>query len=155
MILQIIIAWLYSHLFEYIAHKYFLHDHRRFKFAFKNHFGKHHRVARKNEMYDETYESVISSKFEVTGLMIISLIHLPVAFFFPVAYVTLVLCLFSYYILHRRSHTHVMWGKKWLPWHYEHHMGIDQHKNWGVRLPIIDMILRTSDFKQVKSNQEE
>jgi hypothetical protein len=27
-------------------------------------------------------------------------------------------------------------------------MGPDQHKNWGVRLPIIDLLMGTSDFKR-------
>lgn len=151
MILQIIFAWFYSHIFEYIAHKHFLHDHRKFKFAFKNHFGKHHRVSRKNGMYDEAYSSILSSRFEIYSLLIVSLIHLPVVFFFPIAYLTLVACLLTYYIMHRKSHIDVSWGKKWMPWHYEHHMGVDQHKNWGVRLPIIDMIFKTSDFKKENS----
>jgi len=146
MILQIIFAWLYSHIFEYIAHKHFLHDHRRFKFAFKNHFGKHHKISRKNNMYDESYRSVLSSRFEIYSLLMVSVIHIPVVFFFPIAYATLVFCLLGYYLVHRKSHTDIEWGKKWIPWHYAHHMGIDQHKNWGVRLPIIDIIMKTSNY---------
>ena len=46
-----------------------------------------------------------------------------------------------YYTMHRKSHIDVAWGKKWMPWHYEHHMGKDQHKNWGVRLPVFDGLL--------------
>ena len=30
-----------------------------------------------------------------------------------------------------------------MPWHYDHHMGKNQHMNWGVRLPIIDLIMKT------------
>jgi len=146
MILQIIFAWIYSHIFEYVSHKYFLHNHRRFLFAFKNHFGKHHKISRKNDMKDESYKNILSSRFEIYSLLAVSLIHLPVVFFFPAAYVTLVFCLLMYYFIHRKSHTDIVWGKKWLPWHYAHHMGIDQHKNWGVRLPIIDIIMKTSDF---------
>ncbi len=139
MIAQIVLAWIYGHTFEYVVHKYFLHNHKAFKFAFKNHFGNHHRTARKCNMYDEAYENLLSSKFEVISLFIAAVLHLPVLFFFPWAYLTLVFSLASYYLLHRKSHTDVEWGKKWLPWHYEHHMGKDQHKNWGVRLPIIDI----------------
>jgi len=151
MILQIIFAWFYSHIFEYAAHKYFLHDHRRFRFAFKNHFGKHHKISRKNDMKDESYKNILSSRFEIYSLLVVSLIHLPIVFFFPAAYGTLVFCLLTYYALHRKSHIDVGWGKKWMPWHYAHHMGKDQHKNWGVRLPIIDMVLKTSHFKTEKA----
>ena len=154
MILQIIIAWFYSHIFEYVVHKYLLHNHKRFFFAFKNHFGKHHKIARKNDMYDHNYNSIISSKFEICGLLIAALIHLPILFFFPYAYYTLVFALITYYIVHRKSHTDVLWGKKWLPWHYAHHMDLNQHINWGVRLPIIDMLTKTSDFREVKLNSD-
>jgi len=102
-------------------------------------------------MYDKGYESVLSSRFEIYSLLGASLIHFPVALFFPFAYLTLLLCLINYYILHRKSHTDVKWGKKWMPWHYAHHMGKDQHKNWGVRLPVVDMILKTSNFKTEKA----
>ncbi len=140
---QILAAWIYSHFFEYIAHKHFLHNHKKFKFAFKNHFATHHRNSKINEMYDEAYENVFSSKFEVISLGIISVLHLPIFFFFPYAYMTLVYSLFMYYILHKKSHTDVEWGKKWLPWHYDHHMGKNQHLNWGVRLPLLDYIFGT------------
>lgn len=148
MITQIIIAWIWGHILEYLAHKYLLHDRRRFPFAFKNHFQKHHRAARKNQMYDPGYESVVSSWFEIEALTIAAFIHFPIIFFFPAAYLTLVMSLVSYYLLHRKSHLNVEWGKKWMPWHYAHHMGPDQNKNWGVRLPIIDLLMRTSDFKR-------
>ncbi len=140
---QILAAWIYSHFFEYIAHKYFLHNHKKFKFAFRNHFATHHKNSRKNEMYDEAYENMISSKFEVISLTIISVLHFPIFFFFPYAYLTLVYSLFMYYFLHKKSHTDVEWGKKWLPWHYDHHMGKNQHLNWGVRLPLFDYVFGT------------
>ena len=141
--LQVLIAWIYGHIFEYIAHRYFLHDHKKFKFAFRNHFAWHHKISRKNSMYDENYESVFSSKFEVGSLILLSIVHIPVAFFYPYAYLTLACSLFLYYFIHRKAHTDIAWGRKWLPWHYDHHMGKNQHMNWGVRLPLIDLIMRT------------
>jgi len=148
MITQIIIAWIWSHILEYVAHKYLLHNRHRFFFAFKNHFQKHHRAARKNQMYDSGYRSIFSSRFEIQSLVVTALIHLPIVFFFPAGYLTLLVSLVSYYLLHRKSHLDVEWCKKWMPWHYAHHMGPDQHKNWGVRLPIIDLLMGTSDFKR-------
>ena len=140
---QILAAWIYSHIFEYVAHRYILHNRVFFKKQFKQHFGYHHRVARKNEMYDSGYESLISSKFEFLSLTLVSIIHFPIFLFFPYAYVVLAFSVFLYYFLHRKAHTDVSWGKKWLPWHYDHHMEKNQHLNWGVRLPIIDYIVGT------------
>jgi len=142
MIPQIILAWLYGHIFEYVAHKYFLHNHKTFKSIFKHHFGEHHKIARKNGMYDPAYNKVFSSRFEIYSLLAAAVIHLPVVFFLPWAYVTLILSLTSYYFIHRKTHVDVEWGKKWFPWHYDHHMGKDQHDWWGVRLPIIDLSVK-------------
>lgn len=147
MLYQIILALLYGHIFEYVIHKYFLHNRKRFYFAFKNHFGEHHRVARKNGMYDSSYKSIFSSKFEILSLLFAAIAHLPILYFFPYFYLTLLFELLSYYLIHRKSHLNVEWSKKWLPWHYAHHMGKDQNKNWGVRLPIFDLIFKTDDFK--------
>ena len=140
---QILAAWLYGHIFEYIAHRYVLHNSKTFKKQFKQHFGQHHAVSRKNNMYDEGYESLISSDFEFYSLFLVSIVHLPIALFFPYAYATLACSVFSYYFLHRKAHTDVEWGKKWLPWHHDHHMEKNQHLNWGVRLPIIDYVVGT------------
>ena len=75
-------------------------------------------------------------------LFLLLLSHLPIVFIFPFFYLALLYSVLMYYTLHRKSHIDVEWGKKWMPWHYEHHMGKDQHKNWGVRLPIIDKLLK-------------
>ena len=68
---QILAAWLYGHIFEYIAHRYVLHNSKTFKKQFKQHFGQHHAVSRKNNMYDEGYESLISSDFEFYSLFLV------------------------------------------------------------------------------------
>jgi len=143
---QIAFAWLYSHIFEYFIHKYILHNYKFFKKPFKNHFKLHHGISRKNKMYDENYEKLIGSKFEFSGLIFLLFLHLPFVFFFKWFYFTLIFSACTYYFLHKKSHTNVTWGKKWLPWHYEHHMGKNQNINWGVRLPIVDKIMKTSDY---------
>ena len=140
---QVAIAWLYGHVFEYCAHRYLLHDHKNFKPLFRNHFGHHHYVSRKNEMYDEGYSSFLSSRFEMIALVAAAFVHLPIAFYYSYAYCTLLVSLTVYYIVHRKAHTNVEWGRRWLPWHYDHHMGKNQHLNWGVRLPIIDILTGT------------
>jgi hypothetical protein len=140
--LQIFGGWIYGHAAEYLIHKYVLHNHRWFKGPFKRHFGTHHRISRQNDMYDESYLglSKSSSAFEILGLSLLLLSHLPLLFIIPYFWMTLLYSACVYYYVHRRSHIDVEWGKKWLPWHYAHHMEKDQHQNWGVRLPIFDKV---------------
>ena len=145
-LLQLLFGWLYSHFFEYIVHRYVLHNYKWFKPAFKNHFKTHHGISRKNEMYDVSYENLLSSKFEIFNLAFVSIIHFPLIFYLPYTYGILCVSMLTYYVLHKLAHTHVAWGKKWLPWHYAHHMGKDQNVNWGVRLPIIDKLMKTSRY---------
>ena len=143
---QLAIGWLYGHIFEYIAHKHVLHNKKKFKKVFRNHFKTHHNESRKNDMYDKNYNKLVSSKFEIVSLLSILILHFPVVFILPYFYGMIVWSVMSYYLIHRLSHLNIEWGKKWLPWHYEHHMGKDQHINWGVRLPIIDKVLKTSQY---------
>ena len=103
-------------------------------------------------MYDAAYENLLSSKFEVSALAAAAFLHLPVLVLFPYSYLTLLLSLVTYYFLHKKAHTDVAWGRKWLPWHYAHHMGKNQHLNWGVRLPFIDYILGTSQLNEKEVN---
>jgi sterol desaturase/sphingolipid hydroxylase (fatty acid hydroxylase superfamily) len=145
-IFQILLGWLYGHIFEYIAHKHVLHNRKKFKTVFRNHFKKHHNISRKNKMYDENYRNVISSKFETIALSVIVFVHLPLLFYVPYFYSMIVWSVCAYYILHKLAHINTEWGKKWLPWHYEHHMGKNQNINWGVRLPIIDKVMKTSVY---------
>ena len=144
--LQLIFGWLYGHIFEYIAHRYVLHNRKKFKQLYRNHFKQHHNISRKNSMYDKNYNKLISSKFESIALSVIAIVHLPLLFYVPYFYAMIVWSVCAYYMLHRISHVHTNWGEKWLPWHHAHHMGKNQHMNWGVRLPIIDKLTGTSQY---------
>ena len=144
--LQFVLGWFYGHIFEYIAHRYLLHDRKRFKKLFRNHFKSHHNISRKNQMYDSSYENLLSSKFEVISLSLALIIHLPLFHFAPYFFGAILWSVIAYYTIHKISHVNTEWGKRWLPWHYEHHMGKNQHINWGVRLPIIDKLLKTSNY---------
>ena len=50
-----------------------------------------------------------------------------------------------YLFLHRKTHEHVEFFKKWCPWHYEHHMGKNQNANWCVVCPLMDHIMGTRE----------
>ena len=49
----------------------------------------------------------------------------------------------AYYAVHRQSHLDPAWARKWLPWHYDHHMGANQHANWCVTFPLMDHVMGT------------
>jgi len=153
-ILQVLLAWVYSHVLEYILHKYFLHNADRKK-LFKPHFGDHHKTAKKNGMVDSKYVGKfdIVKDPEIKGLLLLALLHLPVCIYFPISYGVLILSTISYYVVHRLTHRNIYWARKYTPWHYDHHMAQNQHSNWGVRLPIIDIILKTR--KNYKDSERE
>ena len=149
-LLQIAIAWVYGHVAEYALHRWVLH-----KFAAKRgrpfsfHFHGHHRNARLNGYIDKTYYG-FPLRWDAAGKELLSLVvllaaHVPLYFYFPWAFFTLVFSICSYYYAHRRSHRDPEWAKKNLAWHYDHHMALNQSMNYGVRSDIIDRIMGTRE----------
>ena len=142
-----ILAFLYANLLEWVIHKYIfrgLGKNKNSKFA--GHWHTHHKLCRKNDNKDETYKEFPphpSVKQELSSLLILALAHTPIIFFSPFFYISLVYFTIRYFFIHRKTHTDVEWGKKYFPWHYEHHMGKDQDANWGVTNPLWDHILGT------------
>ena len=67
---------------------------------------------------------------------------LPIAPFFvgTVAY-----CAVNYYRKHKRAHLDPAWAREHLPWHYDHHMGPNQHANWCVTRPWFDQLMGTRE----------
>src|SRR5690606_15024611 len=49
----------------------------------------------------------------------------------------------NYYRVHRKAHENPEWARKYLPWHYDHHMGRDQEQNWCVTFPFWDYVMGT------------
>ena len=154
-ILQMAIAWVYSHLLEYCLHRWWLHNRKR-KHWFKDHFGNHHKLARKNWMYDYRSHHPISptKDREIKGLALLALLHSPVAFWFPWAYLVLVYSAVAYFLVHRRAHQDFRWARENLPWHYDHHVGPNQHLNWGVRLPWVDWVVGTREVYKGTPREE-
>lgn len=144
LLFEIFIPWIYSHLLEYVLHRSFLHNPKR-KRLFKSHFGDHHKEARKHSMIDTKYVSKISlfGDPELKGLILLMILHIPIFFMFPVAYAVLFFTGIEYAVTHYRSHQDIFWARNNIPWHYDHHMAPDQNANWGVRLPIFDILFGT------------
>ncbi len=71
------------------------------------------------------------------------ILHTPLLWVFPAFALTAISYGFIYMFLHRLTHTYVDFFKKWMPWHYEHHMGKDQNANWCVVCPLMDYMMNT------------
>ena len=136
-IFQIIFSYAYSHILEYFAHR-FLHLFKRKKQLFSFHIRDHHVQAKRNKMLDNL------SVREVFALSILAILHAPLAFYFPAAYITLIFAAMEYLYVHTRSHNDLMWASKKVPWHINHHLQ-DWDKNWGVRSNLFDKIMNTAD----------
>lgn len=144
--LQVLVAWFYSHVLEWFIHKHVLHN-KIVKSAFKHHFRYHHLAARRNAMIDKKY---IKSRWyhwlvddETVGLTFLALLHLPLVWIFPWAYGVLVVSAIHYFFVHWRAHRDVHWARSNLSHHYDHHMGPNQHLNWGVRAQWVDKLFKT------------
>ena len=155
---------LYANTMEWLIHKYVLHDlgnlpkscnivhdlgKKDKNSVWRFHWSVHHRRSRKYDMADLSYFRPFwkdSARFrEVMGLTLLAALHTPLFFVAPLFTITIWAYTFLYYFAHKKSHTSPLWAKKWLRHHYDHHMGKDQDKNWGVLLPIVDWIFGTRE----------
>ncbi|MFO0681854.1 MAG: sterol desaturase family protein [Sandaracinus sp.] len=147
--LGIPLGLLYANAGEWFIHKHVLHgpDSRKPGGMWSFHFLEHHRSSRLKEMYDPDYQRSVFGNHaqgkEAAALALAALIHAPL---FPVApffTATVLYSIANYYRKHKKSHEDPQWAREHLPWHYDHHMGPDQHKNWGVTRPWFDHIMGT------------
>jgi hypothetical protein len=145
-ILTIPLAILYSHLSEWLIHKYVLHGLGKDKKSFWSfHWHAHHKKCRKDDNHDINYLDGWAGPAlrEKIGLFGLILIHSPLFIYAPLFFVTLILCAVRYYKIHKYAHLHPIWGKVFLTWHYDHHMGKDQDANWGVTTDWPDRLFGT------------
>ena len=145
--LQILVGFLYANLFEWIWHKYVFHGlGKKRNSRFRSHWRKHHSKVRRSGYYDLDYKftGITDDPMrEVFELFIASLVHVPLFFIFPYFAGYLWVHSAMYFMIHRKSHLDPQWAKKWVPWHYDHHMGKNQDANWCVTFPFWDYILGT------------
>lgn len=143
-----IVAFITSNLIEWLVHKYVLHGLGKNKNSWFHFHWQHHHVVRKNNFVDEDYKLGFfkSSAFrrEVMSLVALLVVNSWICFVWPILYAWLVFFTALYFFCHAYSHINVVWGKKWLPHHFDHHRGIDQDKNWVVTfVPLWDWIMGT------------
>ena len=148
---QILLAIFLANFHEWWIHKFVLHGLGKDKDSKWNFHWKHHQTARKNGYLDSQYLKNGYPK-ERLSLILLMLVHSPLFFFYPVMAKTLAAYLVIYYFAHARMHIDPIWGMKHFPWHYDHHMGPDQDKNWCIVIPLCDIIFRTREkyFRSTK-----
>ncbi|WP_138437084.1 sterol desaturase family protein [Marinobacter shengliensis] len=147
------IALIFANGFEWYAHKYILHGTPRpgqpryspIPKSMKSHW-QHHKIVRTTDYQDDGYAEGLSNwrtRDEVTSLLkltAITSLAMPVAPFFTLG---TYYAAARYFYVHRRSHLEPEWGKKAIPWHYDHHMNTNQDANWCVTRPWFDYIMGT------------
>ena len=134
---------------EWAIHKYLLHDRGRKRGSFWSfHWHEHHGESRRNGHIDRAYKRPLFREWngqskEAAMLAGSALLLAPIAPVAPFFYGALVYSTVNYYRKHKRSHLDPEWARKHLPWHYDHHMGPNQHANWCVTKPWFDDIMGT------------
>lgn len=147
-LVQIALGIIIANLYEWIIHKYVLHGLGKKKKSFwSSHWSIHHKKSRKNEYFDDDYLKLLKGwnegTKEILSLVLLSVIQIPSFYLFPWYSGTMIFMAFAYFLIHRKSHLNPEWGKRWAPWHYDHHMGKNQDANWCVTFPLWDHILGT------------
>ena len=135
---------------EWAVHKYILHGLGKRKDSYWSfHWHDHHKNSRRNGHIDPDYNKSVfrwngqgKEALALTATTMAALPLMPIAPFFVG---TLIYSGVNYYRKHKRAHLDPEWAREHLPWHYDHHMGPDQHKNWCVTKPWFDHIMGTRE----------
>jgi sterol desaturase/sphingolipid hydroxylase (fatty acid hydroxylase superfamily) len=149
MLIQFVVGLVYANLTEWLVHKYILHGLGKRKGTFWSfHWHEHHHNSRKSKFYDVSYMQPFysGSRFrEILGTVCLMLTHIWLVVWFP-WFILTTWCYAGVYLwAHRKSHLEPEWCKRWLPWHYDHHLARNQDANWGVLLPFWDWVLGTRE----------
>ena len=138
-LIQLIAGLVTASFLEWTVHKYLLHKlGRKKKSVFSFHWVSHHAQTRRNRFID----TKISAR-ETIGVLSLCVLALPIWFILPYMYYAMAAHAAVYLVLHTLAHTKPGFGKKWLPWHHDHHMGKNQNMNWCVVHPLADWIMGT------------
>lgn len=156
---QAMMGLIYATLIEYVSHWIFLHGLGRKKDSFfAHHWHGHHRAARLNRFMDVSYTKGFLAwdkhgrEFFSVALMVAvnTIVFLHIA---PIFMITSNLYALTYLYLHRKMHLDSDWGRMRFPHHYDHHLGADQDKNWGVLTPFWDVVFNTRQKYDYKSGK--
>jgi sterol desaturase/sphingolipid hydroxylase (fatty acid hydroxylase superfamily) len=136
---------------EWVMHKYVLHGLGRDKRSFWSfHWHEHHRNVRRNGHVDPDYTGKLFRTWngqskEALALVASTLAIAPLLPVAPLFVGTMAYSAVNYYRKHKRAHLDPAWAREHLPWHYDHHMGPNQHANWCVTRPWFDHLMGTRE----------
>jgi len=133
-----VLGFLYGSLLEYLIHRYVFHKlgHKK-KSIWSYHLRGHHVLSRKNNFIDLT-----ESQVESVGMMVLVLIHTPLFFVSFGAWLGVTVYALAFKYLHGYQHKHPEFTKKYMKWHWDHHMK-SPSKNFGVVVPWMDYLFGT------------
>ena len=141
---SVILGILYSNIAEWMIHKHLLHTLGKRRGSFWSfHFHEHHRRTTKGRGLDSAYEDGGFYGKEILAGLLLAASQLPFYHISPIFFFTTLIYMIIYYLVHVKSHKDIAWAKRWLPWHYDHHMGPVEAANWGVVLPLADYMAGT------------
>ena len=136
--LGFLLGFIYGSFAEHFVHKKLFHGYGKKKnsiFAF--HLRGHHINCRKNNFFEEKI-----SWREVIGVPAILIIHIPFALISLPAYYGMITYGLLFVIIHNTMHRFPNFSKKYIWWHWNHHMK-NQNKSFNVVVPIADIALKT------------
>ena len=146
------IALLAANGVEWYLHKYALHGvpqegggRKSLSPPFMKRHWAHHKQVRLNKyrddyLYGTENEDAAAEKKALLQICAVTSLAMPIAPFFTL---TTYYCAWNYWHVHSQSHLDTEWGKKKIPWHFDHHMNTNQDANWGVTKPWFDYIMGT------------
>jgi sterol desaturase/sphingolipid hydroxylase (fatty acid hydroxylase superfamily) len=136
--LGFVLGLLYGNVLEYLIHDFIFHRLGRKKGSiWSYHLKDHHVLSRKNNFVDLT-----ESKVEAIGMLGLILIHMPLIYLSFGFWMGVTSYAMAFKYLHGFQHSHPEFTKKYMKWHWEHHMK-DSNKNFGVVMPLSDYLFRT------------
>ena len=136
--LGFVIGFLYGSLLEYLIHRFVFHRLGRKRGSiWSYHLKGHHKLSSKNNFIDLT-----ESKAESVGMMLLILVHTPLFFVNFGLWLGVTSYALAFKYLHGYQHKNPEFTKKYMKWHWDHHMRAS-NKNFGVVVPWMDYIFRT------------
>tara|TARA_R110002110_G_scaffold116862_3_gene288665 strand:- start:1295 stop:1750 length:456 start_codon:yes stop_codon:yes gene_type:complete len=141
---QILAGIVIANFYEWVIHRFILHGLGKRKRSFFHFHWQHHNIVRSSQGFDDTFLDNGYFK-EKLSLFFLGLVHSPIALWYPALAATMGVYLFAYYFIHMKAHLDPEWARKWVPWHWDHHMGKNQDMNWCVVMPLCDILFRTRE----------
>ena len=133
-----LLGFMYGSLLEYLIHDHLFHRMGKKKDSiFSYHLKGHHRLAKKNGFVGLTLSIV-----EFYGLLLLIAIHLPLIYISFGFWFGVTLYAMAFKILHGVQHAYPDFTKKYMKWHWDHHMK-NPNKNFGVVVPWMDYLFGT------------